>query len=62
MRESQKRMREVLEKRWKPEPGALKKAFDEVVAVIPSVFEATRWQYTDYPRTDQFQTSEDGEK
>ena len=46
MRESQKRMREVLEKRWKPEPGALKDAFDEVVSVIPLVFD-TQKLYTD---------------
>jgi hypothetical protein len=38
MRASQKRMREELEKRWKPEPQALKQAFAEVVAFIPAVF------------------------
>ena len=46
MRESQKRMREELEKRWKGEPQALKKAFDEVVASIPAVF-GTQKLYTD---------------
>ena len=38
MRESQKRMRDELEKRWKPEPEALKQAFAEVVSFIPAVF------------------------
>ena len=46
MREAQKRKREALEKRWKPEPGALKQAFDEVVAGIPATF-GTQKLYTD---------------
>ena len=46
MRESQKRIREELEKRWKVEPRALKTAFDEVVGSIPAVF-GTQKLYTD---------------
>jgi hypothetical protein len=46
MRESQKQMREQLEKRWKADPGAVKKAFDEVVDRIPEVF-GTQKLYTD---------------
>ena len=46
MRESQKRKRVELERRWKADPGALKQAFDEVVAGIPDVF-GTQQLYTD---------------
>ena len=46
---SQKKSREELEKRWKADPQAVKKAFDEVVAVIPDLF-GTQRLYTDEKR------------
>ena len=49
MRESQKRLRDELEKRWKSDPQAVKKAFDEIVDFIPDLF-GTQKLYTDEKR------------
>ena len=49
MTNTQKLRREQLEKRWKADPQAVKKAFDEIVDVIPDVF-GTQRLYTDEKR------------
>jgi len=49
MRGSQRRRREALEKRWKADPQALKRAFDEVVTFLPAAF-GTQRLFTDEKR------------